>query len=58
MQRVLNIILQNFFDNMSYGYGSDYRYDSGEFINNGSYTASTKGIMTIFQFMLTWVLIF
>ena len=28
---------------MSYGYGSDYRYDSGEFINNGSYTASTKG---------------
>ena len=32
-----------FFDNMSYGYGSDYRYDSGEFINNGSYTASTKG---------------
>ena len=27
----------------SYGYGSEYRYDDGEFKNNGSYTSSTKG---------------
>jgi len=32
-----------FFNKTSYGYGSEYRYDSGEFINNGSYYASTKG---------------
>ena len=32
-----------FFDNFSYGYGSEYRYDSGDFQNNGSYSASTKG---------------
>ncbi len=31
------------YDDISYGYGSEYRYDSGEFINNGSYNASTKG---------------
>ena len=27
----------------SYGLGSEYRYDEGEFQNNGSYSASTKG---------------
>ena len=32
-----------FFDNFSYGYGSEYRHDSGDFQNNGSYSASTKG---------------
>ena len=32
-----------FFSDISYGYGSEYRYDSGEFTNNGSYSASTKG---------------
>ncbi len=32
-----------FFNNFSYGYGSEYRYDSGDFQNNGSYSASTKG---------------
>lgn len=31
------------FDEISYGYGSEYRYDSGEFVNNGTYSASTKG---------------
>lgn len=30
-------------NNLSLGYGSDYRYDHGEFENNGSYEASTKG---------------
>lgn len=33
----------NYFDKISYGYGSEYRFDSGNFINNGSYEASTKG---------------
>ena len=28
---------------ISYGYGSEYRYDEAEFENNGSYSASTKG---------------
>ena len=32
-----------FIKNLSYGIGSEYRYDWGEFINNGSYSASTKG---------------
>ena len=32
-----------FFENYSYGYGSEYRHDSGKFENNGSYSASTKG---------------
>ena len=27
----------------SYGFGSEYRYDEGEFQNNGAYSASTKG---------------
>ena len=30
-------------ENLSYGLGTEYRYDWAEFINNGSYTASTKG---------------
>ena len=30
-------------EKISYGYGSEYRYDDGEFENNGSYSASTKG---------------
>ena len=29
--------------NLSIGYGSEYKYDWGEFENRGSYTASTKG---------------
>ena len=29
--------------NISYGIGSEYKYDWGYFDNNGSYTASTKG---------------
>ena len=33
----------NFKENFSYGYGSEYRYDDGDFENNGSYSASTKG---------------
>tara|TARA_B100000427_G_scaffold322269_1_gene324030 strand:- start:1699 stop:3570 length:1872 start_codon:yes stop_codon:yes gene_type:complete len=34
----------NLFSNrLSYGLGSEYRYDWGSFDNNGSYTASTKG---------------
>lgn len=28
---------------ISYGIGSEYKYDWGQFINNGSYEASTKG---------------
>jgi vitamin B12 transporter len=30
---------------ISYGYGSEYKYDWGAFENRGSYTASTKGHM-------------
>ena len=30
-------------ENLSYGIGSEYRYDWGYFDNNGSYEASTKG---------------
>ena len=30
-------------ENISFGLGSEYRYDSAEFENNGSYSASTKG---------------
>ncbi len=30
-------------NNISYGIGSEYKYDWGYFDNNGSYTASTKG---------------
>jgi vitamin B12 transporter len=30
---------------ISYGFGSEYKYDWGEFENRGSYTASTKGHM-------------
>ena len=29
--------------NISYGFGSEYKYDWGYFNNNGSYEASTKG---------------
>ena len=29
--------------NISYGVGSEYKYDWGYFNNNGSYEASTKG---------------
>ncbi len=39
----LKYSFSKFFDNFSYGYGSEYRYDSGDFQNNGSYSASTKG---------------
>ena len=30
-------------NNLSFGFGSEYRYDWGDFQNNGSYSASTKG---------------
>ena len=30
-------------ESISFGLGSEYRYDSAEFENNGSYSASTKG---------------
>jgi len=30
-------------DSISFGYGSEYKYDWGAFENRGSYTASTKG---------------
>ncbi len=30
-------------DKLSFGYGSEYKYDWGAFENRGSYTASTKG---------------
>ena len=40
----------NYFENLSYGYGSEYRYDSGEFENNGSYSASTKGNFDNFSY--------
>ena len=33
---------------ISYGYGSEYKYDWGAFENRGSYTASTKGHMKNF----------
>ena len=32
-------------DKLSFGYGSEYKYDWGAFENRGSYTASTKGHM-------------
>ena len=32
-------------DNISFGYGSEYKYDWGNFENRGSYTASTRGHM-------------
>ena len=35
---------------ISYGFGSEYKYDWGEFENRGSYTASTKGHMKDFGF--------
>jgi vitamin B12 transporter len=35
-----------FSENISYGYGSEYKYDRGSFENRGSYTASTKGHMS------------
>ena len=35
-----------FSENISYGYGSEYKYDWGSFENRGSYTASTKGHMS------------
>ena len=30
-------------DHLSFGLGSEYKYDWGSFNNNGSYSASTKG---------------
>ena len=30
-------------DILSFGYGSEYKYDWGDFENRGSYTASTRG---------------
>ena len=35
----------NLSDKLSFGYGSEYKYDWGAFENRGSYTASTKGHM-------------
>ncbi len=35
-----------FFENISFGYGSEYKYDWGSFENRGSYNASTKGHMS------------
>ncbi len=35
----------NINNNLSIGYGSEYKYDWGNFENRGSYTASTKGHM-------------
>ena len=35
-------------DRISFGYGSEYKYDWGAFENRGSYTASTKGHMKDF----------
>ena len=32
-----------FSNKISYGLGSEYRYDEGDFENNGTYSASTKG---------------
>ena len=32
-----------FSDNLSFGFGGEYKYDWGEFENRGSYTASTEG---------------
>ena len=37
-------------DKVSFGYGSEYKYDWGAFENRGSYTASTKGHMKDFGF--------
>lgn len=37
-------------DKLSFGYGSEYKYDWGAFENRGSYTASTKGHMKDFGF--------
>lgn len=39
---------KSFFDKISYGVGSEYKYDDGEFENRGSYSASTKGNMNNF----------
>ena len=33
----------NFNDEISFGFGSEYKYEWGYFDNNGSYSASTKG---------------
>ena len=35
-----------FSKNISFGFGSEYKYDWGSFENRGSYTASTKGHMS------------
>ena len=35
-------------DKLSFGFGSEYKYDWGNFQNRGSYTASTKGHMQDF----------
>ena len=32
-----------FNEKLSFGYGAEYKYDWGQFDNNGSYQASTKG---------------
>ena len=37
-------------EKLSFGYGSEYKYDWGNFENRGSYTASTKGHMKDFGF--------
>ena len=37
---------------ISFGYGSEYKYDWGAFENRGSYTASTKGHMKDFGFFV------
>ncbi len=43
LSRILN-------NNLSYGIGSEYKYDWGYFNNNGSYEASTKGHSDNFTF--------
>ena len=37
-------------DKLSFGYGSEYKYDWGNFENRGSYSASTKGHVKDFGF--------
>ena len=37
---------KRFSKKISFGYGSEYKYDWGEFENRGSYNASTKGHMS------------
>ena len=40
-------------DHLSFGLGSEYKYDWGSFNNNGSYSASTKGNVDNLAYILT-----